>query len=108
MKLAPHKPIREQYNPTPTAREKRFHLALMELPCHACGMEPCGVFHHLLTETTEKRWRRDHKMGIELCDPCHRDLHDSADEWAWCVARGFDPVSAAVYNRGWGKRQGLI
>lgn len=101
MKLKPHKPIREKYNPTPSAAEKRFHLLMMNMPCDACSYEPCGVFHHLLTDTPEKRWRRDHMMGLPLCDHCHRDLHASGDEWAWCAARGFDPVKRAVYYREW-------
>ena len=103
MKLAQHKPIRAKYSPTPSAAEKRFHLALMDGTCAACSFVPCGVFHHLLTETPEKRWRRDHEMGIGLCDPCHRSLHASGDEWAWCMARGFDPVNFAILNRAWGK-----
>lgn len=101
MKLKPTKPIRDKYNPTPSAKEKRFHFAMMEGQCEACGIEPCGVFHHLLTDTPEKRWRRDHTMGLPLCDPCHRDLHADGDEWAWCAARGFDAVERALFYRNW-------
>lgn len=92
---------KDRYNPTPSAAEKRFHLWMMDLPCEACGVEPCGVFHHLLTDAPEKRWRRDHMMGLPLCDACHRDLHGSGDEWAWGAARGIDVVSCAVYYRDW-------
>lgn len=103
-----HKPIRPKYNPKPNARELAFHHALMELPCMACHVEPCGVAHHLLTDTPEKRWRRDHEMMINLCDYCHRALHSDGDEMRWCEEAGFQPVETAVYNRAWGRRQGLI
>ncbi len=101
-------PVRDKYKPTPSAKEKRFHLALMDMPCTACGRDPCGVFHHLLTDAPEKRHRRDHELGLNLCDPCHRDLHADGDEWAWCAARGFDPVAVALDNREWGRKKGLI
>jgi len=101
MKLAPHKPIREKYNPTPTAKERCFHLELMQMPCQACGIEPCGVFHHLLSSTPLKRFRRDHEMGIQLCDGCHKELHKDGDEWGWCMARGFEPIGVASGNREW-------
>ena len=108
MKLAPHKSIREQYNPRPSAKEKRFHLWLMDGPCQTCGIEPCGVFHHLLTEITDKRWDRDHEVGLGLCDPCHRELHGSGNELAWCNSMGLDPVVAAWDNRAFGKQRGFI
>lgn len=108
MKLKPHKPIRDKYNPMPNAKEKRFHLALMDMPCEACCKMPCGVVHHLLTDTPEKRWRRDHRMMIQLCDECHRDLHHDGNELEWCAMFGFDPVEVATYNREWGKRQKLL
>jgi len=108
VKLAPHKSIREQYNPRPNAKEKRFHLWLMDMPCEACGIDPCGVFHHLLTDTPEKRWDRDHEMGLALCDPCHRELHRNGNEQAWCAANGIEPVGSALGNREMGRRKGLI
>jgi len=108
MKLAPHTSIREQYNPRPTAKEKRFHLWLMDMPCEACGIEPCGVFHHLMSEIDGKRWDRDHEVGISLCDPCHRELHRSGDELVWCVANGVDAITSAWDNRAAGRRKGLI
>lgn len=108
MKLKPHKPIREKYNPTPSAKEKRFHLALMQLPCLACGLEPCGVAHHILTDTVEKRWRRDHEMMLPLCDPHHRELHSAGSEVDWCEANGIDPIGSALLNRQWGKQKGYL
>ena len=108
MKLKPTKPIRDKYNPTPSAKEKRFHLWMMEMPCEACGAYPCGVFHHLLTETGHKRWRRDHEMGLPLCDPCHRDLHAYANEVEWCDARGFAAVATAVDRRNLARKMGII
>jgi hypothetical protein len=108
MKLAPHTPIRPKYSPTPTEGEKRFHLWLMDMPCVCCGSEQNVIFHHLLSETHLKRWRRDHEMGFQLADACHVSLHCDGDEWAWCMARGFDPIGAASDNREWGRMKGLI
>ena len=109
MKLAPHKPIREQYNRHPTAAEKRFHLWLMDMPCEACGIEPCGVFHHLLSDAPGKRWRRDHELGLPLCHNCHTGLHDDdGDEILWCLLNGFSGIKRAVAYRADGRRNGLL
>ena len=83
VKLAPHKPIREQYRPTPSAAERRHHIRVMQLACLGCGREPCGVAHHVLQDTPSKRWKRDHRVVIGICDPCHRALHMAGSEHAW-------------------------
>jgi hypothetical protein len=103
-----HARMKERYHRFPNAAERRFHIQLMDWPCLSCGVQPCGVFHHLLTDTPEKRFRRDHEMGLNLCDSCHRSLHSDGDEWAWCMARGIEPVAAAISNRDWGRKQGLL
>ena len=108
MKLKPHKPIRAKYSPTPSAKEKRFHMWLMGVPCEACGFEPCGVFHHLLTASGHKRYRRDHEMGLPLCHICHDSLHRDGDEESWCHARGFDGVSVAIVYRALARKNGVL
>ena len=108
MKLAQHTPIRAKYNPTPSAKEKRFHLWLMDMPCACCGSMDNVIFHHLLSATPLKRWRRDHEMGFQLADACHQDLHASGDEFAWCMARGFEPITVSSRNRENGRKRGLI
>jgi len=109
MKLAQHSSIREKYSPRPNAKEKRFHLWMMDMPCEACGFEPCGVFHHLLSNADGKRWRRDHELGLPLCHICHTSLHDKeGDEEAWCHARGFDGAGTAIVYRALGRKKGLI
>ena len=80
----PHKRVKERYNPTPTAREKAYHLWLMEtFPC-ICG---CGgaatVVHHPLTRHPAQRWRRDHEYVVPMSADCHRGLHDVGDEQKW-------------------------
>lgn len=64
--------------------------------------------HHLMTETPEKRWRRDHEMMLNLCADCHFELHLHGNEAVWCATNEFDGVDSAIYNRTWGKRQGYL
>jgi hypothetical protein len=73
--------IKPKYNPTPTAREKAFHLWLMdEFPC-ACGCGERSTFvHHPLEEHPEQRWRRDHEYVVPMTDHCHRALHAMGKE----------------------------
>ncbi len=78
-----HARIREGYSRFPNAAERRHHMRVMALPCFACGIEPCGVFHHLLEQSPSKRWKRDHQIGIGICDTCHRALHLAGSERAW-------------------------
>lgn len=95
-----HGRIKERYRPTPFATEKRHHMRVMELDCMACGNGHGVIAHHLLSDAPGKRFRRDHELVLPLCAPCHADLHDNAGgEWAWAMARGFDPVREAVRLR---------
>lgn len=93
--------IREKYNPEPTAREKAYHLWLMDTyPC-VCG---CGkqstIVHHPLQEHPDQRWRRDHEYVVPMNGYCHFDLHDKhgSDGYAEDAA-GF---------RALGKKGGLL
>lgn len=97
-KLRPFLRIKEKYSPKPNARELRHHIRLCNLPCIACGGAG-GVFHHLLSEATGKRWRRDHEYGLPMCDHCHRALHAHGDERAWCQVQGFDAGTEAAMFR---------
>jgi hypothetical protein len=73
---APTGHIKEKYNPTPTRREREYHLWLMqEHPC-ICGCgEPSATVHHPLTRHPAQRWRRDHEFVVPMTDHCHRALH---------------------------------
>ena len=80
----PRERVKERYNPTPTAREKAYHLWLMEVfPC-ICG---CGgastVVHHPLTRHPAQRWRRDHEYVVPMAAECHMYLHATGDERLW-------------------------
>lgn len=74
-KVPKHGRIKEKYRPTPTAREKAFHLSLIGRVC-ACG---CGrvatLVHHVLRRHPLKRWRRDHEMVVPMASDCHCRLH---------------------------------
>lgn len=98
LKLPKFGRIKAKYNPVPNARERRHHARLMAMPCLACGYSET-VFHHLLSDSPSKRWRRDHELGLPLCDPCHRALHGSGNEWDWCMAAEFNPVETAEFLR---------
>jgi hypothetical protein len=106
-KLRPFLRIKEKYNPKPNAREMRHHIRLCNLPCIACGGAG-GVFHHLLSEATGKRWRRDHEFGLPMCDHCHRALHAHGDERTWCQVQGFDAGTEAEMSRLESIQQGIL
>ncbi len=78
----------ERYNPSPTARERRFHLWVMDAyPCACgCGRDATEV-HHPLQRHPEQRWRRDHEFVVPLDWECHREVHrhgsDTFAEKAW-------------------------
>ena len=97
-KLRPCLRMKPKYNPTPNARELRHHMRLINLPCIACKGAG-GVFHHLLSDATGKRWRRDHEYGLPMCDHCHRALHAHGDERAWCQVHGFNAGLEAGLHR---------
>lgn len=89
-------PIRPKYNPTPNARERKFHLWLMDAyPC-ACGCgRPATEVHHPLQRHPAQRWRRDHTFVVPLWWECHREVHrhgsDTFAERAWQFrSYGFD------------------
>lgn len=73
--------IKPKYNPDPTAREKAYHLWLMDAyPC-VCGCGAVsGVVHHPLTRHPEQRWRRDHEFVVPMHGFCHMRLHQCGSE----------------------------
>tara|TARA_R110000772_G_scaffold89304_2_gene185130 strand:+ start:15856 stop:16149 length:294 start_codon:yes stop_codon:yes gene_type:complete len=85
--------IKPKYNPTPTKREKAYHIWLTNLPC-VCG---CGgqatVVHHPLQRHPEQRWRRDHEFVTPMTAHCHNKVHAKgsdtlAADAAWLRQRG--------------------
>lgn len=73
--------IKEKYNSEPTAREKAYHLWLMDnFPC-GCGCEgPSTVVHHPLQRHPNQRWRRDHEYVVPMNGYCHFALHKAGSE----------------------------
>ena len=79
---------KERYNPKPTARERAYHIYLIETyPC-SCGCgRPSTEVHHPLERHPEQRWRRDHTFVVPIWWECHREVHrhgsDQFAEQAW-------------------------
>lgn len=76
--------IKAKYNAEPTAREKSYHLWLMDcFPC-ICGCgAPATCVHHPLTRHPAQRWRRDHEYVVPMNGMCHMNLHAIGDEAKW-------------------------
>lgn len=85
---APAKRIKEKYNPTPTASEKRHHIRVMADGCLVCGKT--AIAHHIMQSSPNKRWRRDHQLVVPLCHFHHDQLHASGNELAWQEAANLD------------------
>lgn len=82
----PHKRIREHYNPRMNAAEERHRERVQQQLCFGCSGRG-GTAHHTLLEFEGKRWRRDHRMLLPVCDPCHTDIHDHfGDEEKWLAS----------------------
>lgn len=92
--------LKVKYNPVPTAREKAFHLWLMDEFSCACG---CGAYsecvHHPLTRHPEQRWRRDHLYVVPMADVCHRALHAMGRESLFSE-RNFADLAHGYRGRG--------
>lgn len=99
--------IREKYNPTPTAREKAFHLWVIGEGVCECG---CGSdateFHHILESHPLKRWRRDHRFGIPMFWRCHRALHAAGNERKFAPDQNL--TEKAVFWRERGYETGML
>lgn len=91
-----HKRIKERYSRFPNAAERRHHERVCAMDCFACDGQG-GVAHHMLQSSPYKRWRRDHRQVINLCDPCHRSLHAHGNEVAWADDRELDFVRHAQF-----------
>lgn len=87
--------IKERYKRDPNAAERRHHMRVLCLPCLVCQVEPCGVAHHILQDSPYKRFRRDHRQVVNLCDPHHRELHANGNELAWQDAHELDLLNQA-------------
>lgn len=99
-----HGRIKEKYNPNPNAAERAFELHLYQQPCFGCRGHT-HVAHHTRLEFEGKRWRRDHRWQLPLCNPCHADAH-AVREADWLASIGKTPEHAIAYmNVQWGLSQ---
>lgn len=74
--------------PKLTAREKRYHLALIDDSICVCG---CGrqatLVHHPLQEHPDQRTRRNHEYVVPMYWECHDRLHrHGSDQYADAAA----------------------
>ena len=103
-KVRKHGRIKPRYNPVPTAREKAFHLWLLDnYPC-ACGCEGrAEVVHHILSKHRLKRWRRDHEMVVPMTSQHHVNLHlgnSRAIEAEWWIPERAEELRKIAYEEG--------
>ena len=93
-----HGRVKEKYSPIPNAQERRHEERLALLPCVGCGgVATCC--HHLLSDCEGKRWRRDHRFQLPLCDSCHtgpQGVHGIGSESKWAEGKGIDVSALAV------------
>jgi len=92
-----HRRLKPKYNPTPNSRERKHHAFVMEQGCLVCGGD--AVAHHVLQETPNKRWRRDHQILVPLCDGHHRELHANGNEIKWQQGHGLNLSKEAEFYR---------
>ena len=101
-----HSRTKPKYNATPTAREKAYHLWLMDAyGCICCGRK-ATVVHHPLVRHPEQRWRRDHEFVVPMAAECHMALHDAGSEEAYDPAN--DYASEAYAYRHLAHRGGAL
>lgn len=95
----------EKYRAKPNARERSYHLWLMDAyPC-ACGCgKPSTVVHHPLTRHPDQRWRRDHEFVVPMDGFCHMALHRTGSEQSFRPEVQFDEKAwqfrARAYDAG--------
>ena len=92
-----HRRLKPKYNPTPNSRERKHHAFVMEQGCLVCGGPSVG--HHVLQDTPNKRWRRDHQILVPLCDGHHRELHANGNEIKWQQGHGLNLSKEAEFYR---------
>lgn len=90
-----HKRIKPKYNPTPNAEERRHEERLEKLPCIGCGRRG-GVCHHTMLTFPAKRFRRDHRFQVPVCNDCHLSIHKGR-EATWWAGKGWSEDRAAAY-----------
>lgn len=92
-----HGRIKPKYNPNPDTIERYHEERLKKMPCFGgCGrMATCA--HHTLLSFPGKRWRRDHRCQLPLCQSCHQGptgIHGIGSEKLWLKTVGKTEIEA--------------
>lgn len=96
----PHRRMKEKYNPTPNARERAFHVWLIEeVPCVNTGMKAQCV-HHPLMRHPAQRWRRDHEFVVPMTDAAHKALHGEGSEAKFDPDQDYAQLAWEMRERG--------
>lgn len=93
----PHGRIKEKYDPKPNAAELRHKLRIKALHCVACGAWPSEA-HHVMQPHPRKRFRRDHRFLLAVCNECHRGtegIHGIGRESEWAAMLAIDTAGWA-------------
>lgn len=94
-----HRRMKPKYNPQPNAEESRHEARLEQQPCYGCGRFGVSC-HHTLLNFPEKRWRRDHRYQLPVCQDCHQGdngIHGIGSEEKWLASIGKTPEQAINY-----------
>lgn len=99
--------LKPKYNAVPTAREKAFHLWLIDQFACTCGCGgTSGVVHHPLERHPDQRWRRDHEFVVPMHGECHMRLHSAGSEAAFHPGRSY--ARKASFYRDMGMKAGKL
>ena len=58
------------------ARDKKLEKKIAEQPCRACGKEPAGDCHHILTRAARPDLIADPRNLLPLCRKHHTEIHN--------------------------------
>jgi hypothetical protein len=85
----------------PTAKQKRYHIWVMdEHDCMGCGAFSNDA-HHPLMQSPLQKGRRDHEFVVPVCRPCHTAIHVKYGcEEKWAAAMGCE-LPVTVTERLW-------
>lgn len=94
-----HGRVKEKYNPTPNAAERRYHAHVRDMGCLLCKKPP--DIHHVGPDNHLEP-RRDHMRVVPLCRPHHQGqggYHDLGSVELFEEVHGIDLHATALELR---------